>query len=68
MTTNLPNTGLLRLSQILTAVPVGKSTLWKMVQDGRFPAPLRPSPLGPRVTVWRASDVHAWLEQAGKAA
>lgn len=64
----LPAEGLVRLPSILAVVPVGKSTLWKMISDGRFPAPVRPSPFGPRVTVWRATDVRAWLEQAGKAA
>lgn len=62
---NFPQQGFVRLSQILTVIPVGKSTLWTMVKEGTFPAPVRPSPFGPRVTVWRAKDVLLWIESAG---
>jgi len=48
---------LLRLKQVLEIVPVGKSTWWAGVATGRFPQPLRH--LGPRITVWRASEVYA---------
>lgn len=48
---------LLRLSQILAPngpFPVSKSTWWAGVKTGRFPKPIK---LGPRTTVWRASDL-----------
>jgi predicted DNA-binding transcriptional regulator AlpA len=48
---------LLRLKQVLEIVPVGKSTWWAGVATGRFPQPLRH--LGPRITVWKASEVYA---------
>ncbi len=54
---------LLRLPQVLARVPVGRSTLWLWVRDGRFPKPIK---LGPMTTAWRASDVAAWLEAAGR--
>jgi predicted DNA-binding transcriptional regulator AlpA len=40
-------------------VPVSNATLWRMVKDGRFPAPVK---LGPNVTAWRADDVRAWCD------
>lgn len=49
----------LRLPQVLERVPVSRSCLWKMVADGRFPAPVK---LSPRVTVWKASDVQAYID------
>lgn len=50
---------LLRLPQVLAQVPVGRSTLWAWVRDGRFPKPIK---LGPMTTAWRASEVAAWIE------
>jgi len=57
-----PQTGLVRLSQILAPrgpIPVSKSTWWQGVKDGRFPTPQK---LGPRTTVWKAEDIRALYE------
>ncbi len=57
-----PQTGLVRLAQILGPrgpIPVSKSTWWQGIRDGRFPKPLK---LGPRTTVWRAEDIRALFE------
>lgn len=62
----LPSTGFVRLPQILAHVPIGKSSWWAGVREGKYPAPVRPSPFG-RVTVWRAEDIHALLAAAGGA-
>lgn len=68
----LPETGYLRLSQIIGAprkdppvpaiIPVGKSTWWAGVQSGRFPKPVRA--LGGRITVWRVEDIRALIDKA----
>ncbi|MCZ8261154.1 MAG: AlpA family phage regulatory protein [Beijerinckiaceae bacterium] len=53
----LPNTGYLRLRDIIRPygpIPVGKSTWWSGVKDGRFPRPVK---LGARLTVWRVDDI-----------
>lgn len=55
----LPNDVLLRLPQVLARVPVGKSTLWLWVREGRFPKPIK---LGPMTTAWHAADVAAWID------
>ena len=55
----VPWCGFLRQAQVLALVPVSKSTLWRRVQAGSFPAPLK---LSERVTVWRAEDVQAWIK------
>jgi len=55
---NLPETGLLRLKQILQFIPVSRSTWLAGVKTGRFPKPLK---LGPRTTAWRVADIHALI-------
>lgn len=53
---------LLRLSQVIAPdgpIPVGKSTWWSGVASGRFPQPIK---LGPRITVWRAEDIDALIQ------
>jgi prophage regulatory protein len=54
-----PILGFLRLPSIIKPhgpIPVGKSTWWAGVKDGRFPKPVK---LGPRITVWRAEDIRS---------
>jgi prophage regulatory protein len=55
----LPVHGYARLETVLTVFPVGRSTWWKGVKEGRYPPPVK---LGPRVTAWRVSDIRALLE------
>lgn len=56
-------TGFLRERQLRPhIIPVAHSTLWLMVKEGRFPAPIK---LSPRVTAWRAEDVAAWIASQG---
>ncbi len=64
--------GLLRISQIVgdpkadppipPIIPVSRSTWWAGVKSGRYPQPLKH--LGERITCWRASDIHALIENA----
>ena len=56
----LPETGFLRLSQVLQFIPVGKSTWWAGIHSGRFPKGYK---LGPRTTAWRVEDIRQLLEQ-----
>ncbi len=55
----LPETGYVRLPIVLAIIPVGKSTWWNGVRDGRFPKPIK---LTPRCTAWRAEDIHALIK------
>lgn len=68
---SLPQTGLLRLSQIIgnpkaeppipAIIPVKKSCWWAGVKDGRFPKPVK---LGPRITAWRVEDIIELIKTA----
>ncbi|OAV34499.1 hypothetical protein AO364_1884 [Moraxella catarrhalis] len=61
--TTLPHDGMSRLSQILPFLPIGKSTVWNWVKQGKFPQPIK---LSPTITVWRNQDIHAWLQAQGE--
>ncbi|MEM9448015.1 MAG: AlpA family phage regulatory protein [Cyanobacteria bacterium P01_E01_bin.6] len=52
-------TGFLRIKEVLAIIPVGRSTWWAGVKDGRFPQPIK---LGPRTTVWRVEDIHSFIQ------
>lgn len=54
----LPNTGFVRLPQILSVIPIGRTTWWTGVKAGKYPAPIK---LGANTTVWKAEDIHALI-------
>lgn len=56
---SIPETGFLRLPQILAVYPVSKSAWWAGVKSGRYPQSVK---LGPRTTAWRAEDIHALIK------
>ena len=66
----LPEAGYLRLPQIIgdpkadppipPLIPVGKSTWWAGVKDGRFPKPVK---LTQRTSAWRVEDIRALMER-----
>lgn len=60
---SLPISGFLRLPQVLALFPVSKSTWWKGIAEGRYPAPVK---LGERVSAWRAEDINALIETVSR--
>lgn len=59
--TTLPETGFIRLPQVLALVPVCKTTWWAGVKSGRYPSPVK---LSPRVTCWRVEDIRNLIAAA----
>jgi prophage regulatory protein len=59
--------GFIRLRELVKRVPVAKSTVWKWVEDGKFPRPVK---LSQRVTAWPVASIEQWEaeRQAPKAA
>jgi predicted DNA-binding transcriptional regulator AlpA len=57
--TTIPETGFIRLPDVLRVFPVSKSTWWAGVKTGRFPAGVK---LGPRMTAWRVEDIRALIQ------
>lgn len=45
---------LLRINQVLEKFPVGRSTWWAGVKDGKYPRGIK---LSERTTAWRESEV-----------
>jgi len=55
-----PDTGFVRLHQILTVIPIGKSSWWDGVKKGRFPKPIK---LSERCTAWKVEDIKNLIKQ-----
>ena len=60
----LPETGFIRLSEVLALFPIGKSSWWEGVREGRYP---RPYKLGPHTTAWRVEDIRDLIERVVQA-
>ena len=53
------NIKLLRIPEVLDVIPVGKSTWWEWVANGKAPKGLK---LSERCTVWRLSDIQEFID------
>ena len=68
---NLPETGYLRLTQIIgdkkagtpPIIPVSKSTWWQGVKTGRYPQPIK---ISERCTAWHIEDIRTLLASLEK--
>lgn len=49
---------LMRRPAVLAATGLSKSSLYAMMAEGRFPAPLK---ISTRSVAWNARDVSAWI-------
>ncbi len=58
----LPETGFVRLPEVLKVFPVSKSTWWAGVKEGRFPQPVK---LGPKISAWRVNDIRELIASQG---
>ena len=69
MNYQLPETGFLRLPQIIgnpkatppipPIIPVSRSSWWNGIKSGKYPKPVK---LGSRTTAWRVEDIRALVE------
>lgn len=56
---SLPAEGFIRLPQVLSVLPISKTSFWMGIKEGRFPRPVK---LGPRTSAWRVEDIRALIE------
>jgi len=56
---SIPDTGFVRLPEVLVVIPIGKTCWWEGVKSGRFPKPVK---LSARCTAWRAEDIHELIK------
>ncbi len=50
---------LLRRRQVEEITGMSRSAIYKRMQEGEFPRPVR---IGPSAVRWRTSDIAAWVE------
>lgn len=55
----IPETGFLRLREVLKLIPVCKTSWWNGVKSGRYPKSFK---LSPRCTAWRAEDIRELIK------
>lgn len=60
MSSQLPATGFVRLPQVLSHIPVSRSTWWAGVKSGKYPSAIK---IGANTTVWKAEDIHALIQR-----
>ncbi|MDE7065030.1 MAG: transcriptional regulator [Desulfovibrionaceae bacterium] len=58
----LPETGFLRLADVLRYIPIKKTRWYKGVKNGEFPAPIA---YGTRAKFYRVEDIRALIERIG---
>jgi prophage regulatory protein len=49
----------LRMPAVMRMTGLGRSTIYRMIADKRFPGPVR---LGPRAVAWRRTDLEQWSD------
>lgn len=49
--------GFLRSKEICERLSIGRTTLWRLIQEGKFPQGFQ---LGKRIRVWNIKDVEAF--------
>ncbi len=52
-------TRLLRISEVVKTTGMGRSTVYRLVKENKFPRPVR---LGARSSAWREDEVQAWMD------
>ena len=50
---------LLRRRQVEEVTGLSRSSIYRLMQDGEFPRPVR---VGPAAVRWKTSDITVWLE------
>jgi prophage regulatory protein len=50
----------IRFKELRKRVPLGRTTIWRMMQEGRFPQSRR---IGKAATAWLESEVEEWIQK-----
>jgi len=51
---------LLKIDEVKRRVGLGKTMIYRLIQDGKFPAPCKISPFAAR---WSNQEIVAWIEE-----
>ena len=56
-----PTMRILRQPEVIEMTGLSRTTIWRRVQDGSFPPPIRLGGHGTRAVGWRHTDIHNWF-------
>ena len=59
---------ILRIPEIVEITGLSRTTIWRRVKSGDFPAPVRLGSLATRSVGWRESEIKQWLDSRPGAA
>ena len=59
-TGRLPEEGFVRLEQVLEVIPVSRSTWFRGIEQGLYPAPVK---LGARASAWRVQEIRELMSR-----
>ena len=51
---------LVKLDEVKRCVGLGKSMIYRLIQEGKFPAPYKGTPLASR---WSDQEIRAWIDE-----
>ena len=54
---------ILRTPEVVKLTGLSRTTIWRRVQSGDFPAPVKLGSLAGRSVGWRESEIVEWFEQ-----
>ena len=57
---NTTNQSLIRLPEVLKRTGFGKAWIYRLISEGRFPAPVK---IGTRAVAFVESEIDEWIEQ-----
>jgi prophage regulatory protein len=60
MQVTIPETGFVRLAQVLEVIPIGKTCWYEGIKSGRYPKSVK---LSARCTAWKAEEIHALIKE-----
>ena len=51
---------ILRINEVCKKTGIGRSTIYRMMQHGEFPKPIK---LGKKISGWLEEDIDQWLRE-----
>jgi len=56
----LPETGFVRLPQVLAVIPISRSSWWAGIKDGKYPRGVK---LAPHTRAWTAEEIRGLIQR-----
>ena len=57
-----PTARLLRIREVIHLTGLAKSSIWRHVKNGTFPAPFKLGPPGTKAVGWLSTEVADWID------